>query len=527
MENNLFYWRIDVQQKITFKLLLSFLFFCISAFQNYSLAERPKTHPNSEEIVKLFKSGELQNGLKGYTHASKIYFNGRMDQSYKLVREALSAKEFTSLKWESRYDGSIEEFFRNQKLILEDEAEHYRGREGYLRFANEFYEGKLGVTYSKVTLTLNATKRRRLSWKKFSGEETQLISDRREVLKNTDKYKGKLGYLSFTQEFYPESMQLAFENISAALSPKEFKLLNWGHVYRGTPEAYETERERVLANLEKYKGVKGYIQYSDEFYNANMDTAFTNVSAVLTGAEMKSLGWPTKFYKTTVDYKEQRDELLNSVSEYYGAQGYIAFANKFYDGEMGPAAQAASSVLGQAKLLKKDWGFQYKGSTEDFSKERGQLLQKDEGNFVFYDMDGYVRYSNKFQGGNMSKTFERMSAALSAEEKTQLGWGLKFKGYTEDHISIRSFLKNTKNEIDFEKWFGKGSGLLSAADSYLLTNGYEQSFDETTRLKIRYQMRAAVTSVESIRLGWNSTSAQSPSNSRSIKLQATRCEKLF
>lgn len=183
-------------------------------------------------------------------------------------------------------------------------------------FAEIYYEGKLGVTYSKVTLTLDAATKRKLGWSRYSGDTKQFRRDRFNLTERISDFQGRSGYIQFSLEFYPESMQTAFGNGSAALTAKEFAALQWGNSYSGSSKKFHEERGRILADPLKYRGTQGYLDYADEFYKGNMGVTFKNISADLGDSELAGLEWPNKFPGHSKNFIEQQEALATKRSEY-------------------------------------------------------------------------------------------------------------------------------------------------------------------------------------------------------------------
>lgn len=112
------------------------------------------------------------------------------------------------------------------------------------------------------------------------------------------------------------------------------------------------------------------------------------------------------------------------------------------------AHQSASSIMGEKEFSTLEWGYSYKGNSAEFGAERSQLLEKINGRFKYYSVEGYVQYSTEIFDGNMAKSYERMSAVLtlSIEAKVSIKIALFFF-ISFDSRTIGSYIFIEFNEI--------------------------------------------------------------------------------
>ena len=286
---------------------------------------------------------------------------------------------------------------------------------------------------------------------------------------NYAKYKGKKGYLLF-MERTPNAnrMDYAFDLVSKALG-EDFKQLGW-QAYHGSPEEFFKERGQILNSdgsvKEEYKGMSGYARYVEKYHGKAMKKAFENVSAVLGSSLFEQLGWQG-YNGSTEGFSKERGQILDSdesvKEEYKGMSGYARYAEKYHGKAMQKAFQNVSAVLESSLFEQLGWQA-YQGSTEGFSKERGQILDSDESVKEEYrGMSGYARYAEEYHGENMEKAFKNASAVLESSLFEQLGWQ-QYQGSTEGFSKEWNQILNS-NESVKEEYRGM-SGYARYAEEY-------------------------------------------------------------
>ena len=271
--------------------------------------------------------------------------------------------------------------------------------------------------------------------------------------KSYKRYRGQKGYLLFMQEKTPniKSMDYVFNQVSKALG-EDFKSLGW-QAFHGSVEEFYKIREWLVDERagikEEYQGMEGYVRFSEEHYDGDMQKAFINVSSVLSKEVFKKLGWQ-KFQGSVKEFKSLSDLILDErgeiKEEYQGMEGYAHFATRHHDGDMFKAFLNASSVLGKAVLKKSGWqGF--KGSVKGFYKIRKWLVNE-EGRIKeeYQGMEGYARFATKHYNGDMFKAFLNASSVLSKAVLKKSGWQA-FQGSVEGFYKIREWLVDKKGRL--------------------------------------------------------------------------------
>ena len=331
-------------------------------------------------------------GLEGYIRYADEFYGGErkesgdMQKTYRNVSAVLSESEKKNLKWKT-YQGNTKEFRKERSKVLDETGnikQEYQGLKGHIRYADEFYNGKMLQTYINVSAVLSESEKKNLKWKTYQGNTKEFRKERSKVLDETGNIK------------------------------------------------------------QEYQGLKGHIRYADEFYNGKMFKTYINVSAVLSELEKKSLNWQI-YQGNTKEFREERSKILdetgNIKQEYQGSKGYIRYADEFYAGKMQATHINVFAVLSESEKKSLNWQ-QYHGNTKKFRKERLNILDE-KGNIKqkYREKEGYIRYSDEFYAGKMQITYINVSAVLSKEDMKDLGWK-QFIGDTHQFRALLEFFKN-------------------------------------------------------------------------------------
>ena len=286
---------------------------------------------------------------------------------------------------------------------------------------------------------------------------------------NYAKYRGQEGYLLFMKRTpNANRMNYVFELVSKALG-EDFKQLGW-QAYHGSTEGFSEEREQILNSdesvKEEYKGMSGYARYAKEYHGKAMQKAFQNVSSVLESSLFDQLGWQ-QYHGFVEEFSEEREQILNSdesvKKEYKGMSGYARYAKEYHGKSMLKAFINVSSVLESSLFDQLGWQG-YHGSTEEFSKEREQILNSDGSVKEKYKgMSGYARYAKRYHGKSMHKTFQNVSSVLESSLFEQLGWQ-QYHGFVEEFSKEREQILNSDGSVK-EKYKGM-SGYARYAEKY-------------------------------------------------------------
>ena len=392
-------------------------------------------------------------GQEGQALFADRYFDGKMQRTFVNVSAAINSQEMRRLGWR-QFQGSTEEFRQLRgKLFNPDGSikQQYIGQmEGYPLFADEYFDGKMQKTFLNVSAALSSQEMRRLGWQAYTGS-TEEFRQLRGKLFNPDgsikqQYIGQMeGYPLFADEYFDGKMQKTLQNVSAVLSKQEMELLGWKQ-FQGSTEEFRQLRGKLFnpdgSIKRRYIGqMEGYPLFADRYFNGQMQQIFTNVSAVLSSQEMRRLGWQ-QFQGSTEDFRRLRGELFNpdgSIKQQYigQAEGYPLFADEHFDGEMRRTFHNVSAALSKQEMERLGWQ-QFHGSTEKFRQLRSKLFNPDGSIKQEYigQAEGYPLFADEYFDGQMSRTFQNVSAVLSRQEMKRLGWQA-YLGSTEEFRQLR------------------------------------------------------------------------------------------
>ena len=288
-----------------------------------------------------------------------------------------------------------------------------------------------------------------------------------------NQYKGWEGYVRFVEELEgSKRMDYVFNEISKVLGPAKMKGLQWQQ-FLGTSEDFKNLKELLsLDVIEKHKGMKGYANFAEKYFEGEMQKAYLNVSAVLGGGSrlMKQLDWQ-QYHGQVSDFNKLREKVLNEDGsireEYKGSDGYALFAEKYFEADMLKTYLNVSAVLGGGSRLMKQLDWQaYQGQVSDFNKLRDKILNKDGSIREEYKgSDGYALFAEKYFEGNMEKAYINVSAVLGGGSRLmkQLDWQ-QYQGQVSDFNKLREKVLNEDGSIR-EEYKGM-KGYASFAEKY-------------------------------------------------------------
>ena len=451
--------------RLSFILKLSVIFYTFHAVPAFKQGKCGASFQSSakEQVESAIKRLGVENFIKeykeqeGYVQLSES-LTVRMDYIYKLVSGSLKKEQMSRLKWQM-FQGTTEEF-SNLKITLFDKEELKKiiGMGGYVSFADQYFEGEMQKTYHNVSAVLAKSKMARLKWQMFQGTTEEFSELKRKLFNKgepREKYTGMEGYVLFADQYFEGEMQKTYMNVSAVLAKSKMDQLKWRQ-FQGTTEEF-SELKRKLFNKgeprEKYTGMEGYVLFADQYFEGEMQKTYINVSAVLAKSKMDQLDWQG-FQGTTKRFSELRDNLLNEggelKKEFTGMEGYVSFAAQYFEGNMQKTYINVSAVLAKSKMDQLKWR-QFQGTTKRFSELRGNLLNEEgEPREKYTGMEGYVRFADQNFEGDMLKTYINVSAVLGGAEAMQelgLGWKKGFQGAADQYRELKE-LFDTKSIED-------------------------------------------------------------------------------
>ena len=441
-------------KNIKLVLLLTVLYVNLPSL---SWTEEPCRSVFNEVSEKLKKIDiNKYKGWEGYVRfVEELEGAKRMDYVFSEVSKVLGRAKMKGLQWQ-QFRGTSEAFKNLKELLSLDVIEKHKGSVGYVNFAKKYFEGDMQKAYENVSAVLGGGSRlmKQLAWQEYLGSVSDFNKIREKVLNEDgsirEEYKGSDGYALFTEKYFEADMLKAYINVSAVLGggSRLMKQLDWQQ-YHGQVSDFNKLREKVLNEdgsiKEEYKGSAGYVLFAEDYFEADMQKTYLNVSAVLGGGSrlMKQLDWQ-QYHGQVSDFNKLREKVLNEDGsireEYKGSDGYVLFAEKYFEGDMLKAYKNVSAVLGGSSRLMKQLDWQgYQGQASDFNKIREKILNEDGSIREEYkESAGYVLFAEKYFEGDMKKAYKNVSAVLGGGSRLmkQLDWQ-QYQGQVSDFNKIR------------------------------------------------------------------------------------------
>ena len=494
-------------KNIKLVLLLTVLYV---SFPSLSWTEEPCRSVFSEILEKLKKVDISQyKGKEGYIRfVEELEGTKSMDYVFNEVSKFLDPAKMKGLHWQ-RFRGTPVDFIRLKELLSLDVIEKYKGMLGYALFTEKYFGSDMEKAYLNVSSVLGGGSRliKQLDWQAYLGSVSDFNKLRDKILNKDgsirEEYKGSDGYALFTEEYFEGDMKKAYKSISAVLGggSRLMKQLDW-QGYQGQVSDFNKLREKILNEdgsiREEYKGSDGYALFTEKYFEGDMLKAYINVSAVLGGGSrlMKQLDWQ-QYQGQASDFNKLREKILNEDGsireEYKGNDGYVSFAEKYFEGNMQKAYLNVSAVLGGGSRLMKQLDWQaYLGSVSDFNKLREKVLNEDGSIKEEYKGSvGYVNFAKKYFEDNMLKAYQNVSSVLGGfreMRRLKLGWK-SFQGTVDQFKDLKKLfesiereeLKGEKGQLRVAREIFKGNkrrayDMVSALREELLES--KEAFDE-------------------------------------------------
>ena len=326
--------------------------------------------------------------MKGYAQLAKK-IDIEMNYLFQLTSKYLTPQEKRQLEWQA-FRGFVQKLNQLKSKIKDEEGKikqefltKYVGMEGYGKFAEEHFDGKMSPAFTNVSAILNPREFAKLEWQQFQGTVSEYnrlksqIKDEDGKIKPEflENYEGMDGQERFAQKHFDGNMFLTFMNVSTVLSKNEFKKFGW-RSSQGTVQEYQDLKSLITdedGNIkQEFVGMDGQAEFAQKYFGGNMRKAFLNVSAVSSKSEFKKFGWQ-QFYGTVSEYNRLKslitDEDGNIKQEYKGMDGLAEFAEEHFDENMLRAFQNVSAVLGGVLIMRElelGWKAFY-GTTDQYS----------------------------------------------------------------------------------------------------------------------------------------------------------------
>ena len=452
-------------------------------------------------------------GKEGYVRfVEELEGTKNMDYVFNEVSKVLGPAKMKGLQWQ-RFSGTSEAFKNLKELLSLDVIEKHKGMKGYASFAEKYFEGDMQKAYENVSAVLGGASRlmKQLDWQQYQGQASGFNKLKEKVLNEDgsikEEYKGSDGYVLFAEKYFKGDMLKAYINVSAVLGggSRLMKQLDW-QSYHGQVSDFHELREKILNEdgsiKEEYKGSDSYANFAKKYFEGDMQKAYKNVSAVLGRSSrlMKQLAWQ-KYQGQVSDFNELREKILNEDGsireEYKGSDGYVLFAEKYFEADMEKTYINVSAVLGGGSRLMKQLDWQaYHGQASGFNELRKKILNEDGSIREEYKgSDGYVLFAEKYFKANMEKAYKNVSAVLGGGSRLmkQLDWQQyqgQVSGFNElrekilnEDTSIRKEYKGSDGYVNFAKKYFEGD----MQKTYINVSAVLGGFREMRRLNIGWK----------------------------------------
>ena len=225
-------------------------------------------------------------GQKGYARFADRHYERKMFLTFINVSAVSSKKEMALLGWQV-FQGTTADFRALRGRIYDSDGSpkpEYIGMEGYARFADRHYEGKMQPAFINVSAVLSKKEMARLGWQQFQGTTADFRALRGKIYdfdgSPKPEYIGMEGYARFADRHYEGKMQPAFINVSAVLSKKEMARLGW-KLFKGTVSQFHALKRDFIENYPNgWMGLEGQARVADRIFEGNKKTAIANASVL-------------------------------------------------------------------------------------------------------------------------------------------------------------------------------------------------------------------------------------------------------
>ncbi len=329
-------------------------------------------------------------------------------------------------------DKAFQGFFEDPKKLRE-----YRGMEGYIHFVDKQLKGDMKATSQIISKHSNHHILNKLGWstKPFEGSITDFYIKRSQIIDaKTNKLKIKYvqmeGYASFAKKYYKGNMKEAFQDVSAVLSNKKLRRLEW-KVFTDTTEMFRFLKEEISTpdKQKEYVDMHSYARFADTFYEGDMEIAFHNMLAVLSTFKKHNFQWKKfhgsttqfhalrkkieKFYTLTEELQEEPQNPREEVSygdkynqQYTPLANQIIFVEEYFGGNMSDAYRKIHTVLNKSEFEKLNW-LAFEGDTFQLN-----LLLTDFKNHYpngYVSSKGHRRVAKEIFNDDLNVTYKNVS----------------------------------------------------------------------------------------------------------------------
>jgi hypothetical protein len=216
--------------------------------------------------------------------------------------------------------------------------------------------------------------------------------------------------------------------------------IGWEAQFPGTTKKLEELSKKIRDP--RYKGLGGYVAFSNDWAEDNMQKGYQLMSALCKYQSVNfdsEIGWEAQFPGTT----KKLEELSKKIRDprYKGLGGYVAFSNDWAEDDM-QKGYILMSALCKYQSVNFDseigWEAQFLGPTKKLEE-----LSKKIRDPRYKGLGGYVAFSNDWAEDDMQKGYQLMSALCKFEEvdfDDVLEWPPQFTGTVKQYTFIQQSL---------------------------------------------------------------------------------------
>ncbi len=262
--------------------------------------------------------------------------------------------------------------------------------------------------------------------------------------KNLTEYKDQDGYVKLANSYFSGNMYAAYIHLQRNIKKSKFKQLNWQR-FEGSVQTWNKIPEWLYENNEiiaKYENLQGYILFSKQYFDGDMELTFRNVSAKFGLPVIKDLRWK-KFQGdvSEVDVIKNIFSTTQKINEFKDQRGYVLYATMHFNKDMEKAFKNTSVALDPQIFLNLGWK-KFHGRVSQFNALRKIILNEGVVRNIYVDLTGYIYCADKMFHGDLDKTFKNISSVLGRKEFSWLHWK-KLYGTTEQlHALMNDFSIN-------------------------------------------------------------------------------------
>ncbi len=470
-------------------------------FKSHRHISRHASSPNKQmnvvlSIDNLFKDtqGFIQKyaELEGYILFADDYFNGQMGTAFQTLSALMKTgdKGLKAMKWPGQVFGDTEKLRAIQQAMETGEMQKtYSGLDGYMKFADEFFNGQMGSAYKALSALIKAGNKGHAVMK-WPGaitchtEKLRAIQQAMEAGEMQKAYSGMDGYMKFADEFFTGQMGSAYQALSALMKMGDegLKVLAWpGQIACDTATVRGLQNKMGTGELQKsYSGLGGYMRFADDHFNGKMATAYQVLSALMkVGDEgLKVMNWPGQILCDTITLSQLQKAMEDGtlVKVYSGVEGYSRFAKDHFDGQMKEAYKTLSALMktGDEGLKVMNWPGMIMCSATKL-EELQKAMVAGEIQKTYGGLDGYMLFADDHFNGQMQAAYQTLSALMKTGEE-----GLKVMNWAGCIICDTAKTKELQKAMvsgEIQKAYGGLDGYMRFADDYF--NGQMQSAYKT------------------------------------------------